>query len=261
MQQKVHHVGLGKELGDGGQLVGANLHFRGVDLVFALGLPELVHPAQAVAGLEHVGRQRGQQALQLTLVLGGEGQLKHRALRLEHLGQHARGQLAGQLPPGFGAQVHGGVGFLHQGFAVVQRHGGAGLPQQQAVFGQEAGEQHAVPVLVSYFPHQLLHGLGVVQGFGIAQCAAMGAQAAAQGFVVVAQVVGCPALGHSQLGQCGAGAFLGHLARGFDGVFELGALGFGQGGVVCCHARDKVSCVFNSGSMARQERRCSSVGG
>ena len=160
-------------------------------------------------------------------MLGGEGQLKHRALRLEHLGQHARGQLAGQLPPGFGAQVHGGVGFLHQGFAVVQRHGGAYLPQQQAVFCQKTRKQHAVPVLVGHFPHQLLHGLGVVIGFGITQRPAMGTQAAAQGFVVVAQVVGRPALGHGQLGQCGAGAFLGHLAGGFDGGFELGTLGFG----------------------------------
>ena len=219
MEQKVHHVGLGKELGDGGQLVGTNLYFGGVDLVFALGLPELVHPAQAVAGLEHVSRQCGQQALQLALVLGGEGQLKHGALRLEHLGQHARGQLASQLPLGFGAQVHGGVGFLHQGFAVVQRHGGAGLPQQQAVFGQKTRKQHAVPVLVGHFPHQLLHGLGVVVSLGIAQRAAMGTQAAAQGFMFVAQIIGRPALGHSQLGQCGAGAFLGHLAGGFDGVF------------------------------------------
>ena len=219
MQQKVHHVGLGKELGDGGQLVGANLHFRGVDLVFALGLPELVHPAQAVAGLEHVSRQRGQQAFQLALVLGCKGQLKHRALRLEHLGQHARGQLAGQLPLGFGAQVHGGVGFLHQGVAVVQRHGGAYLPQQQAVFCQKAGEQHAVPVLVGHFPDQLLHGLGVIQGFGIAQRTAMGAQAAAQGFVFGRQVVRRFALAHGQLGQRGAGAFLGHLAGGFHGVF------------------------------------------
>ena len=162
-------------------------------------------------------------------MLGGKGQLKHRAVRLEHLGQHARGQLAGQLPLGFGAQIHGRVGFLHQGFAVVQRHGSARLPQQQAVFGQKAGKQHAVPMLVGYFPDQLLHGLGVVIGFGIAQRAAMGAQAAAQGFVFFRQVVGRPTLGHGQLGQRGAGAFLGDLAGSFDGGFKLGALGFGQG--------------------------------
>jgi hypothetical protein len=51
VQQEVHHVRLGEQLGDGGQLVGADLHFRRVDLVLALGLPELVDPAQAVAGL------------------------------------------------------------------------------------------------------------------------------------------------------------------------------------------------------------------
>ncbi|WP_180987927.1 hypothetical protein [Alicycliphilus denitrificans] len=71
--------------------------------------------------------------------------------------------------------------------------------------------------------------MGVVIGFGIAQRTAMGAQAAAQGFVLFRQVVGRPAFTHGQLGQRGAGAFLGHLAGGFHGVFELGALGFGQG--------------------------------
>ena len=108
---------------------------------------------------------------------------------------------------------------MHQGFAVVQRHGSANLPQQQAVFGQKAGKQHAVPVLVGHFPHQLLHGLGVVGGLGIAQRPAMRAQAAAQGFVVVAQVVGRTGLAHGQLGQLGAGAFFGRLAGCFDGVF------------------------------------------
>ncbi len=157
VQQKIHHVRLCEELGDGGQLVCADLHFRGVHLLFALGLPELVHPAQAVAGLKHVGCKRGQQALQFTLVLGGKAQFKHRAVRLEHLRQHARGQLARQLPLGFGPQVHGGVGFLHQGCTVFQRHRCAHFPQQQPVFSQKAGKQHAMPVLVGDFPHEMLH--------------------------------------------------------------------------------------------------------
>ena len=229
MEQEVHHVGLGEELGDGGQLVGANLHLRGVDLVLSPGLPELVDPAQAVAGLEHLGRQRSQQALQLALVLGRKGQLEHRALRLEHLRQHARGELAGQLPLRLRAQVHGRVGFLHQGFAVVQRHGGAWLPQQQAVLGQEAGKQHAVPVLVGRFPGQVLQALGVVGRLGIAQRTAVRAQAAAQGLQLIGQVVGGPGFAHGQLAQGRAGALLSHLAGGLDGVFQLGALGFGEG--------------------------------
>ena len=219
MEQKIHHVGLGEQLGDGGQLVGANLHFGGVDFVFALGLPELVHPAQAVAGLKHLGGQRGQQALQLALVLGCKGQRKHRAVGLEDLRQHPRGQLRRKLPFGFGTQVHGRVALLHQRFAVVQRHRRPRLPQQQVVFCQKAGKQHLVPVLIGHFPHQVLHALGVIRCLGVAQTAAMRAQAAAQGFEFAGQVVGCHALAHRQLGQRGAGGFLGGAAGGFDGVF------------------------------------------
>ena len=152
-------------------------------------------------------------------MLGRKGEFKHRAVRLEHLRQHARRQLARQLPLGFGTQVAKRVGVFGQRGAVVQRHRRARLPHQQTVLGQKAGKQHAVPVLVGHFPNQTLHRLGVVSCLGIAQRAAVGAQAAAQGFFVVGKVVGGLGLTHSQLGQRGAGAVFSHVAGGFDGVF------------------------------------------
>jgi hypothetical protein len=102
-------------------------------------------------------------------VLGREGQLEHRALRLEHLRQHAGGQLAGQLPVVLAPRLHRRVGSCTSRSQSSSDTGGARLPQQQAVLGQEAGEQHAVPVLVGDFPHQVLQALGVVLGLGIAQ--------------------------------------------------------------------------------------------
>ena len=43
-----------EQLRDGGQLVGADLVARLVDLLLALGLPELIHPAQAIIRGEDV---------------------------------------------------------------------------------------------------------------------------------------------------------------------------------------------------------------
>ncbi|MPM04009.1 hypothetical protein SDC9_50276 [bioreactor metagenome] len=91
VQQKGHHVGLGEELGDGGQFPRPDLDLGRVDLVLLLGLPELVDPAQAVGGGEYFGREAGQKALQLVLVLGGEGKAEDRRIGPEDLGQHPGG--------------------------------------------------------------------------------------------------------------------------------------------------------------------------
>jgi hypothetical protein len=91
VQQEVHHVGLGEELGDCGKFVCANLDFRGVDFVFALGLPVLLHPAQAVAGLVDFVGKSSQKAFEFALVLDGKGHVKYRVLRLKDLRQHAGG--------------------------------------------------------------------------------------------------------------------------------------------------------------------------
>ena len=63
VQQKVHHVGFGEKLGHSRQFISTYLDFRRIDLVFTLGLPELINPAQAVAGMKDFGRQLRQQQL------------------------------------------------------------------------------------------------------------------------------------------------------------------------------------------------------
>ena len=52
VEQESHHIGLSKKLGHGGQFSGTDLHFGGVDLILFLGLPELVHPAEAIISSE-----------------------------------------------------------------------------------------------------------------------------------------------------------------------------------------------------------------
>ena len=118
---------------------------------------------------------------------------------------------------------------MYQGLAVVQRHRRTGLPQQQAVLGQEAGEQHAVPVLVGHFPDQVLKGLAIVIGLLVAQGTTVGAQAAAQGLERLGQVVRGLGLSNGQLTKSRTSSFLRNLTCGFDGVLKLGAQGLGQG--------------------------------
>lgn len=63
MQQEAHHVGLGEELGDGGQLVGADLDAGFVHCVLLGGAPVLIGPAQTVIGSEYSRIEAGHQAL------------------------------------------------------------------------------------------------------------------------------------------------------------------------------------------------------
>jgi hypothetical protein len=154
VEQELHHVGFGEELGDGGQLVRTDFDFGGVDLVLALGLPELIDPAQAVAGLEYLGGKAPSSRSSSRWYSGAKPSSNTGLLRFEYLRQHARGQLAGQFPAAFAAKIGGGI--ARQFFTFGERHRRAGLPEQQVVFGKEAGKQHAVPVLVGDFPHQRL---------------------------------------------------------------------------------------------------------
>ena len=54
VQQEEHHIMLGEQLRDSGQLVGADLVARFIDLLLMLGLPELIDPAQAIISSEDV---------------------------------------------------------------------------------------------------------------------------------------------------------------------------------------------------------------
>src|SRR5258708_21732854 len=54
VEQEIHHVVFGEQLPDRRQFVLADLVSGGVDLVLPFRLPELVAPAKAIAGGEHL---------------------------------------------------------------------------------------------------------------------------------------------------------------------------------------------------------------
>jgi len=231
VEQERHHVGLGEELGDGREFVGADFHIGGVHLVFALGLPELVDPTQAIGGAEGVRIQAGDELGQFALVLGGEAQVQGRGVVAENLGQHAGGIAAGEFP------AIGGAFVLGEFVAVGQGDGHAVRVHEEVVLRQEAGEEHAVPVLVGDFPDQvadildarsaLTPGPSPACGRGeksVTQLAAVQAQAATQFGLVRGEVYGCLRLTHAQVLQgrtcCGFGDVAGRLDGGFQAATQ-----------------------------------------
>ena len=220
VEQEVDHVGFGEELGDGGQLGGADFVAGFVDGVFASGLPVLVHPAERVGGGEQRRRQAGEQRGQASGVLGGERQRQDRIVRVEDLRQHARGQIAGQLE----GVARAALPLGGQLGAVLQRDRHA-VVEQEAVFGQEAREEHAVPVLVGGFGRQCDDRLGVVVFVQrIAERAAVRAQAAAQRALFVGEMRPRPGRADGErLERLGGGGF-GERPRGEHGVLQLGAV-------------------------------------
>ena len=148
VEQEAHHVGLGEELGDRGQLTGADLDLGTVHFGLLPGLPELVDPTEGIGGREHFGRQTFKQSFQLQPVFPREPDLEDRKVGTEHLGQHPMGETCGQRP-----LVRALV--LRQFLAFVQGDGDTHFGfDEQVVFGEESGEQHAVPMLVSTLLHQ-----------------------------------------------------------------------------------------------------------
>ena len=113
------------------------------------------------------------------------------------------------------------AGLLGEFLAVFQGDGDAQIRfDEQVALGQEAGEQHAVPVLVGAFLHQAANGL--LAGGGVAAVAklpGMGAEAAAQlALGAVQMVVGVPVANCQSL-QGGASGFLCNVARVGYGAF------------------------------------------
>ena len=226
VEQELHHVVLGEELGDGGQLPGADLDAGLVDLVFALGLPELVGPAQGVVGAEGLGGQFVEQAAELDLVVGGQAQVQHRVVLAEDAGEGLGGEAAGQVEAVAGAQLGG------QLVAFGQGHGDAavlGAGVQQVVVGQEAGEEQPVPVLVGGGLGELVDGLGPDGVEAIPEGPAAGAEPIAQAPRGLVHVGAVARLMDGQVLQGRAGGGLGGLA-GLEGeLLQGGALVLGEG--------------------------------
>ncbi len=99
---------------------------------------------------------------------------------------------------------------------------------QQAVLGQEAGEQHAVPLLVGDLVEEQGDAGRLVAP---AQLPRLGAQPAAQAALGLGHGREGRVARHGQGDQTGARGRLSRVARGDDGAFEVGAEVGGEG----CH--------------------------
>ena len=158
----MHHVGLGEELRHGRQFIRADLGARSAYFLLLLRLPELIHPAKRIRCGECLGGQAFHQRFQLLAVLQGEGNVGHGQVGLEHLRQHGVGETGGKRPlvHAFIALPARAVVLFGKRFALVQRDGDAHFRfDEQVVLGQEAGEQHPVPVLVGALLRQMVDGL------------------------------------------------------------------------------------------------------
>ena len=142
LEQELHHVVFGEELGDGVEVGAADLALAAVDLVLFLRLPELVDPAQAVVGREDGGGQSIEQRLQFAPSFRGKAHLYRRIVLLKEAGQHGAG-VTGRHFPAVGSPL-----FCCQILALCQGHGHTRRVHEQTVLGQDAGKEHAVPLLV-----------------------------------------------------------------------------------------------------------------
>ena len=157
MEEELHHVVLGKELGDGRQFIRADLLAGLVDLVLALRLPELVGPAESIIGEEALGRKGCEQLAQFHLIIERDGEIQHRVIPPEDTGQRATGESASQI------EAIARTEFRSEFLALLQRdgHRSVGLiGDEQMVLGEEAGEEQAVPVLVGGQFGQVVDVLG-----------------------------------------------------------------------------------------------------
>ena len=96
VQKEVHHVVLGEKLRDGRQFISADLVARGVDLVFAVRLPKLINPAEAVGRHEHITGQIVEHVLQFRARLRWKCDLQHRISAAENLREHGLGISTGE---------------------------------------------------------------------------------------------------------------------------------------------------------------------
>ena len=90
MEKELHHVGLSKELCDSRKFVRPDLDPARVDLVFLLGLPELVDPAERITRLEHRRREVRQNELQPALSFGRQVHGENGRVGPKYLRKHPR---------------------------------------------------------------------------------------------------------------------------------------------------------------------------
>ena len=142
LEQEADHVVLGEELGDGRELLSPDPPLAAVHLRLLLRLPELVAPAERVLRVEDGCREAHEQALERDPALRGEADLHRRVVGPEDTGQHLAGVASCQRP-GIRLALLG-----RQLLTLRDRYRHAERVYQEPVLGQEAGEQHPVPLLI-----------------------------------------------------------------------------------------------------------------
>ena len=152
LQQEPHHVVLGEQLRDRGQVGTADLALGAIDLCLSAGLPELVYPAKRVLCSDHLNGEPVQQTFEPLHGLDGESHLEHWIVLAEDPWQHRRGEPGPDLPH---------VGFTKFGGELGQFRHCDGLASlvvdKQAVVSQIAGKQHSVPMLEPGLGHEYNH--------------------------------------------------------------------------------------------------------
>ena len=181
VEEELDHVILGKELGDGREFGGADFKPRFlcfVDLLFALGLPELIGPAEGILGGEDGRGELGEEFAQAGLVGGRKGEVEDGVVGTEDAREDAGSEAAGEIEAVLGGEVGG------EFLAFVEGDGDEavfGVGVEEMVFGEEPGEEEAVPVFVGGVFGEagdvLFGGMGVED---IAQGATAGAEAVAE---------------------------------------------------------------------------------
>ncbi len=225
MQQELDHVVFGEQLRHGRQRAAVDLVAALVHLFLPARLPELVDPAQAIVGQERFAGQAGQQLFRGQPLFRCELDVQQHVVGAKNLGQHPASVAGREDEP---VRRPFGLGQL-VALRETDRHA-VGV-HQQVVFGQEPGEQHAVPVFVGQFLGQLVDTLGLLRVVAhVARLAAAGAEPGPQLPVGGGKM-------RERLGgvdrpflECGPGRGFGHVAGRDAGVFELSAKVRGQCG-------------------------------
>ncbi len=97
MEEKLHHIIFGEKLGHRCQFIGADLFPGGINLIFALGLPELVGPTECVVGSEYFGWEGCEQFAQLYLVIEGNGEIEYWIVTSENTRECVASETTGEI--------------------------------------------------------------------------------------------------------------------------------------------------------------------
>jgi hypothetical protein len=209
VEEELHHVVLGEELGNGGELIGSDLHPGFIDLILSLLLPELVGPAEGIIRREDLGREFSQKLSEEDLIALGQGDLEDGIIRAEDSREDFLSESAGEVEAILGPQL------VSQLLAIREGHRDIPLilvGMEESILSQEAGEEEAVPVLVGGILGEVLDLLSPLRRIElISQGAASGAEAIAQLALLHAHVSPVLLLMHGEILERSTASLLGCL--------------------------------------------------